>query len=135
APERNTDLITRDHVDRAVRSTQLLDGNLTFGLVSDVDDREVLADRDHRPLEDIALLGFLLFQALFEESGKALVVLAKASGFHDVAQASHSWGRISAWGAWAPLAGGNMYASHEGLSTTSLRLTWGFARVGGPRLA
>ena len=41
-------------------------GHLALALVADIDDRVVLADRDHRAAEDFALLDAVLAEALGE---------------------------------------------------------------------
>jgi hypothetical protein len=82
ALEEDVHLIAGGHRDGAVCAAELLERDLTLGLVADVDDREVLADRDHRATEDLALLGILLRDALGEQRGE-VVVLKRGSVNHD----------------------------------------------------
>ena len=53
--------------DLALLVLELLDGNDGFGLESDVDDDEVLADIDDQAVEDRARTNALVGEALFEQ--------------------------------------------------------------------
>src|SRR6185295_11035506 len=68
--------IARRHADRPVGETELLEWDLALALVADIDDRVVLADRDHRAAKDLAFLDAVLTEAFGEQGRKVLFARA-----------------------------------------------------------
>ena len=60
--------------DLAVRRAELFERDLTLALVADIDDRVVLADRDHRAAEDLALFDVVLAEAFGEQRREKILV-------------------------------------------------------------
>ena len=75
ALEEDVDLVALLDADRAVGLRELVERDLSFGLVADVDDDVVLADLDHRAADDVAFFDVLVLEALFEQCGEALLLV------------------------------------------------------------
>ena len=56
---------------------ELLERDLALALVADIDDRVVLADRDHGAAEDFTLLDVVLAEALGEQRRKVFVACGR----------------------------------------------------------
>jgi hypothetical protein len=74
--EQHVDHVARLDADGAIRGAELLEGHLALALVAHVDDRVILADRDHRAAEDLALLDAILAEAFGEHRRKVFVTCA-----------------------------------------------------------
>ncbi len=66
----NLDLIAHVDLAVAVGAGDFLEGDATFGLGADIDDRDVLLDRDHLALHDRAFADLVREEGFFEQSGE-----------------------------------------------------------------
>src|SRR5712664_1078081 len=78
--QEHVDLVADFDVGLALEKAELLDGDLAFALVADVDDRVVLGDLDHAALDDLVLLQLafsvaLALEALLEHRSKVFVFI------------------------------------------------------------
>jgi hypothetical protein len=74
ALEEDVDLVAFLDTNRAVGLGELVEGDRSFGLVTNVDDHVVLADADDLALDDVAFLDVFVLEGLFEQCCEALLL-------------------------------------------------------------
>ena len=74
ALEEDVDLVAFLDANRAVGLRELVEGDRSFGLVTNVDDHVVLADVDDLALDDVAFFDVFVLEGLFEQCCEALLL-------------------------------------------------------------